>query len=615
MKISIEAIEVEAFRNFAGPELVELGDLSPGLYGVRGVNEAAPRRGSNGAGKSTLFSDAPTWCLFGRTIGGLKTGDVKSWLGRAPARVALTLRAEGKRRTVQRGPRASDLTIDGETVAQEDVDALIGIDFAAWSQAIIWGQGQPLFLDLAPAAKMQLLSDALGLERWERRAEAAAARAKRLVGRLAGERGELAGLEAALDHAQADLSSSRERSERWAAEHASRLSAASSAVSEARKRATELDARRGEASMAADKAGTAAKLLRPTVEKARALVAEWSAVKRTADRGIAAAEERIAGYDAQVEQLTVSGTCPTCGQEVRARDAKKHAAEIEAKCAEERAALAKLVAARRDTRAIQKTAAKLEADEEDLARLDADYERASGEQRSLERELATARAEADAADKRVREIERETNPHRDAGQDARARVREIKTQVSEKDGLIEKLAASEERAQFWARGFREIRLGVVADVLEDLRETTAAVLEQLGLGDWEVDYAAERETKSGTIQRALTVTMLAPGAPEGVKWEVYSGGERQRLRLAGALALSEVLLAHAGVSCDFRVLDEPTRGLSPEGVRELEETLAEYAEQAGVRLFYVDHVSRGSGAFRGTATVINGKRGARVEIA
>ena len=138
------------------------------------------------------------------------------------------------------------------------------------------------------------------------------------------------------------------------------------------------------------------------------------------------------------------------------------------------------------------------------------------------------------------------------------------------------------------------------------------MLDGLGLGDWSVDYATERETKSKTTQRALTTTVRSPSAPDGVRWEVYSGGERQRLRLAGALALSEVLLAHAGVSLDFRVLDEPTRGLSSEGVRDLVEVLGDYAERGGLKIFLIDHVAQEGASFSSMITVENSADGAEV---
>ena len=134
------------------------------------------------------------------------------------------------------------------------------------------------------------------------------------------------------------------------------------------------------------------------------------------------------------------------------------------------------------------------------------------------------------------------------------------------------------------------------------------------LGEWGITYATEKETKAGTRQQVLDVAVRSPASgDESVRWEVWSGGEGQRLRLAGALALSEVLLAHAGVRFDLRVLDEPTRGLSPEGVRDLCELLTEYAAQADLAVWYIDHAAVDSAAAASTLMVIKDGSGSRIE--
>ena len=610
---SITSIEVEAFKAFVTPTALRLSDLPPGLHLVRGINRANTRLGSNGAGKSTLFSDAVTWCLYGRTVGGLRTTDVQSWLTEEPPRVAVGVRCGDLAHVVQRGPRASALTLDGRAVGQPDIDSLIGLDCAAWCQAAVWGQGQPLFLDLAPRDKMQLLSDALGLERWERRAAAAGARARRLEDRAAGVAGEVRGLESAREHARSALEAARDASERWGRGQAAQIEETAQTLSSARMLAASLEEKRGEASLAADSAGTAAKMLRPSVEASRKELAELQQTQRDHRRAREQCAADLRSTTANLESFSARGRCPTCDQPIKKEGADKHIPELTARVK----ILTRQHASGEKQEAIEDKevgclAGILPANEARLSELESAAERAVGELRLLEREHAVAQAHAAMAEEACHRVENEVNPHRQVAANARTRLREIEKGLGEKRTLAEKLAASVERAQFWTRGFRDIRLGAIDDVLEDLRETVAAVLEALGVGDWGVEFMTERETRAGTTQRALSVAIRAPGAPEGVRWETYSGGERQRLRLAGALALAEVLLAHAGASLDFRVLDEPTRGLSREGVRDLTEALATYAEEAGLRLFYADHQSEEGLSFTSTTTVINDVDGARI---
>lgn len=605
MNLSLVSIEAEGFRNLAKYIAISLDTLTPGLYYVRGANRARPRLGPNGVGKSSIFAEAPTWCLYGTTATGLRASDVRSWGSKSQPVVSVGLRVDKTHHLVTRGPRPTDIVIDGKSRAPEDIIAIIGgLTHDAWCQAVVWGQGRPLFFDLAPAAKMALLSDALGLERWERRAKAAGERAKRLEDRLAGLTGELRGLETAHEHAKEALKSAQDAAEVWGKEHSSKVKELAVTMTKALAERDAAETRRGEADLAADSAGTAAKLLRPDVEAA---LAAHHRVKYAAQAATETMHRLSAeGTDLRAQQGSLGkGVCPTCGQRITSpKSADKHAREIAAKLA---TATRQIKAARRDQANLTREAAELEErlarDTPRLTELDAAYERAMAALRMYEREAAAAGARYSAAVREHDAVAAETNPHRGTIADARVRIREVAAEITEKKSLADRCAASAERAAFWARGFREIRLGIIDEVLTDLRETAAEVLDGVGLGDWSVEFATERETKSGTTQRALHVSIRSPEAPEGVRWEVYSGGERQRLRIAGALALSEVLLAHAGVRVDFRVLDEPTHGLSAEGVRDMCEVLEEYARSAGVRILYIDHQAQEGSAFSGTIEV------------
>ena len=176
-----------------------------------------------------------------------------------------------------------------------------------------------------------------------------------------------------------------------------------------------------------------------------------------------------------------------------------------------------------------------------------------------------------------------------------------------------KLTRLMERTRFWVKGFKDVRLYVIEEVLAELELTTNAALEEVGLVGWKVEYSIEKETKSGTIQRGLNVIIHSPATKTPVRWECWSGGEGQRLRIVGALALSQVLLNYAGIETNLEVLDEPTQHLSAEGVRDCCDFLAARAKQLGRQCWYVDHQSVESTRFASVVTVVKDKRGARIE--
>jgi ABC-type uncharacterized transport system ATPase subunit len=78
------------------------------------------------------------------------------------------------------------------------------------------------------------------------------------------------------------------------------------------------------------------------------------------------------------------------------------------------------------------------------------------------------------------------------------------------------------------------------------------------------------------------------------------------------LALSEVLLGHANIEIDLEVLDEPTKHLSDEGVRDLGEMLAARAEQIERRILYIDHSAYEGSQFASTITVRKTNEGSQI---
>jgi len=193
---------------------------------------------------------------------------------------------------------------------------------------------------------------------------------------------------------------------------------------------------------------------------------------------------------------------------------------------------------------------------------------------------------------------------------ARRRELEASEAAYKKDLSLALLKA--EQYRFWKRGFKDLKLQVIQEVLGELELVTNALFEEVGLIGWTVKYDIERETKSGTVKRALNVAISSPQSEGFVKWESWSGGEQQRLKLAGALALSDVLLAKVGVEPNIEILDEPATYWSAEGVQDLCAFLSERAKQLHRSIFYVEHQAAESAHFSHVLTVIKDKTGAYI---
>jgi DNA repair exonuclease SbcCD ATPase subunit len=161
-------------------------------------------------------------------------------------------------------------------------------------------------------------------------------------------------------------------------------------------------------------------------------------------------------------------------------------------------------------------------------------------------------------------------------------VKHAKRQI---DALNEEHAA----VNFWVGGFKRVRLFIIEDTLRQLELEVNNNLASLGLLDWRVEFDVERENKSGGVTKGFTVFVHAPDHDEPVRFEAWSGGETQRLRLAADLGLANLIMERAGLSGAIEFYDEPSSHLSQEGLGDLAETLAQRARGLGKVIFVADH--------------------------
>ena len=187
--------------------------------------------------------------------------------------------------------------------------------------------------------------------------------------------------------------------------------------------------------------------------------------------------------------------------------------------------------------------------------------------------------------------------------------RELRAQIDEDEERIAKLRRILARTSFWIKGFKEVRLYVLQELLSDLEFAANELVEEFGLAGWRVAYKIDRETNSGTTVRGLQMTITSPRNTNPVRFASWSGGEAQRLRLACSLALAQMVRDHVGIDLPLLVLDEPTRHLDRAGVDDLLEVLASYAERQRRQVWITDHRSLESRHFAGRLTVVRNSEG------
>jgi DNA repair exonuclease SbcCD ATPase subunit len=233
-------------------------------------------------------------------------------------------------------------------------------------------------------------------------------------------------------------------------------------------------------------------------------------------------------------------------------------------------------------------------------------------QRDFEQDQAVGLSSLKRIRSELDEYPNQANPYQEQIQQKLDNKKAAEKRLKEVTAEIESLEQDHAAVSFWVNGFKRIRLFIVEQTLRQLEIEVNNNMSSLGLTDWRIEFDVERENKSGGITKGFVVFVYAPNNAEPVRFEAWSGGETQRLRLAGDLGLADLIMERAGLSSTIEFFDEPSRHLSQEGLLDVAETLHARALQGSKRIFLVDHQTIEFGDFAGKLVISKSEMGSRL---
>ena len=605
-------LTILGFRSFQ-QETVITFPLQAGLFHIRGENKKDPGLGGNAVGKSTL-TEAICWCLYGKTSRGLSGPAVETW-GSKKTKVQVVLELDGSKVWITRTRQPNNLYLGEEIVSQEVIDDLIAISYERFLQCVLLGQFGTMFPDMKPTARLDLISQVLQLSFWS----GAAGRAKEKLAGFAREITDrektLHGLESKLTVEKTHLEESATLAEKWSKDHAVKIAAKKEELEEAQLAESSLETQVSEGASgvaeahlklqkAQEEAGELTKRLSKEMRNDLQRETELKASKRTLDK----ARKALDDLDAQT-----SGKCPLCGQVVDTSGSAVlvskaetvfEEARLEFESAENDHCRANQEYERMRTHVLEK-----ERDEKAMKKI---YTELDQVQRGLESKLDRAHRDADRCQRDVKSLRLEENPYTVGRESLQETIENLEAKILEEQAFLYDFVTSHALLKDWPQLFKELRLWVVEEALDELEIYVNSSLMELGLHGWSVSFQVERETKAGTVSRGFDILVTSPGSPEGVPWEAWSGGETQRLRVACAAGIAELIRSRTLVDPFFEIWDEPTAHLDEDGVKDL---IAYFSSRADRRqIWLVDHRSLDSGAFDASLTVIKDEKGSRVTV-
>lgn len=613
----VSSVTVQGFRSFASPQTLEPTKGGPGLYYVTGRNEVEPELEANGAGKSSLF-EALFWCFYGRTSRGLRAGSVQCWLPKSPkCRVAVVFDHHGQHHELIRAWSPNVLTLDGRPVDQEQLEQVVGLGPDAFLQAVYFAQFTPAFVDLPPSERLALLSNVLRLEKWEK----ASAHCTEQVRVLEKQRSELQHKTAAAEGeiCGLDTDSLGARESEWATRKQERLAelernqTALQSEADTVKRRLTIFQRTEEKLPVRSNAEPAASPL-PAL-RSDLTVAESALNKAVAQEADLKSQVRLLNKEKkEITDLDTGDPCPICRQPIAAKHIKAETKRIDDQLKElenqvEVAALHREQV--QDT--VTGTRNRIREDE---------AHESEARQAKATKDAAKAKIESDLrlAEDRVarltaerKRVSGETNPHTAALARAHARKQELTDRIQDLQTQLHDVEQLVTAIGYWTKGFKDLRLFVVQRVLSQLELEVNNTLVALGLADWTIKFSIEQETKSGTLKRGFTILIHAPHSEDAVPFEVWSGGEAQRLRIATGMGLANLIGGRLGLDSNIELWDEPSSWLSDAGITEMLGVLEERAKSTGRSLWLADHRTLDYGGFVGVITAVKTAQGTRIE--
>ena len=557
----LDSITLTNFRSFTKAQTFVFPQ-QPGLYFMWGDNQAEPRLGRNGAGKSTLWK-ALTWLFFGKTSEGLKAGDAANW--EAGKGTAVTLRfwqpQFGPCYTLTRTWSPNSWTLVDEhgnshDLTKDENNPLVGwlrLEFQPFLACILMAQGQPMFLDLPAAAKAALFAEVMALDKWLDYSTKASERAKAVDTSLRSAEARVSSLRGQLDTARdADVAA---HVSDWEQGRQRRLDSLEHEYKGLLTRHNDLKDRLSQRATEEDR-------LRLAYRDALR-VSEQAQQERDGAKG--AAPVLAPGYDRSKE-------CPTCGQSISAHFA---------------------VVVDRSSNASKAAKQALEL-----------YDAASTAVRQVQRDIQSVDKALDNLEEREDQVTAEVNPYLKLQETHAATVEKAEQALASALREQDHLSSRYSILSGWVRWFKEIRLSLIGEALEQLEIEVNSCVAALGLVNWELRFDVDKETAKGTLQRGFTVSVLSPHNEKAVPWEAWSGGESQRLRLATNMGLANLIRARTGTLLNLEVWDEPTQHMGEQGVMDLLDSLKDRAQVEKRQIWIVDHNTLGYSDFDGQAGVV-----------
>ena len=611
--IKLESVHLFNFLSHAQSSVTLESKGLPTL--VIGRNTDSVSCESNGSGKSAIF-EAIAWCLYGMTLRGLPSRDVtRGGMGKCSVRIDFSITDEGDRngdysvmRHQQDGKfgNSIELSREGESIAAKEkrdtqalIENILGMDFQLFCESTILGQDAMCFANATDAEKKIILERVAQLNKFNGYLAEVVSRRNEYNVTL----GELGITLTTLNERKKNLTDEKSRVQQAADQFESRkkerLEVLNGQLEGWERGAQDLEVlKKTLLELSQVPIGESVREKKPDYDEALEM-------KIQANVGLAKlSQQSLSIEDEQKslerELLAIKDICPTCERpfDEKSTEAARQTVIGKLKVNKEKAFKLEI-----DVREADEVVSK--AGEKVLT---------SGEALSKAREEAQVRIEsrqqlqgkiesATQAETQARTVRSQIDSEKVARNPDLDRLAKIGVglEQAEKDRVeaqqkFDILQQDMKYFDFWIKGFgkKGLRGYVLDHVANSLNKYAAKYAEYLTDGEIRVEFSTQRRLESGEMTEDFSVHGINQHGAD-----VYKGnsvGERQRIDMAVALALQDLIRSRMGTGINLFVVDEAAANLDREGSERMLSLLTDMAKE-GREVFYVTHDSEMQGLF------------------
>lgn len=611
--MKFRSVEIENFKSFNGRHTFDFGEHGAGLHFLTGRNEVEDGLGANGAGKST-FWDAIIWTLYGRSGRGLRAGNICTWGPKATVRGVVEICLRDTERTITRTWNPNKLSLDDRELTQEELDVHLGLSFESFQQSIIIGQFSRMFFDMSATEKLTLFSEVLNLQRWVGFSDVARGEKKDVDADGQSKERSLSKIYGKVETLEDQIEAAKESEESWEESKQEKLKEFQRHIHDLEEEISDLEEQAIDYSVKIKKNEVE---MEPAYRNAVDATAELAKIELDPlnDEMHSAIENKRRWEEDLKEYKLLGKSCPVCEQDIPEsfRDVALMYRTGELASAE-----------KREDKAIEA----FDLAEERAVELEDVAMRCQADVKYFEEENETYKRKKASIGDRLRTLDSEaTRQERSmgglaktefAGADLIKKNEEDLSQLKQESAqlliAIEDLDAIHAALEYWVKGFKDIRLYQIKEALVQLEIEVNSNLHALGLEGWRVGFDVERATTTGGVSKGFQVVIHSPHNEDPVPWEAWSGGESQRLRLAGTMGLANLILDSHGIESNIEVFDEPSAHLSTSGIEDLADLLYSRAHTLQKQVWLVDHRTIDYGGFSSVVTVVKDSDGSHLDV-